>query len=72
MKSAKQTTFRVLNNLKPGVRISGYALKRIVDAETGETHFPDTYLRYMREWRRETGRGIVNVDKKKSIYEVMP
>jgi len=42
-----------------------------VEMLTGEKHFPDTCLRYVRTYRQRTGRIIKNIDKKKSVYEVV-
>ena len=68
--TAKQITFQILDELMPGTRFKGSYLMQMVEHETGEIHYPDTMLRYMREYRRTHGRAIVNVDKAKSIYEV--
>lgn len=71
MKSAKQITFELLDRCQPGQRFSGYGLRAEVNRRTGQHHYPDTMLRYMREWRKTTGREIRNIDRAKSIYEVI-
>ena len=68
--TAKQVTFRILDGLIPGTRFKGSYLMQMVESMTGELHYPDTMLRYMREYRHTRGKSIVNVDKAKSIYEV--
>ena len=70
-KSAKKITFEILDKMKAGTRFGGIEITLKVKARTGVLHFPDTILRYMREYRRNTGRGIINVNKKKSIYQVV-
>ncbi len=71
MKSSKQTTFDILDGYKPGYRFKGIDLMFQVQFETGKIHYPDSMLRYMREYRQRTGRKIENVNKAKSIYEVV-
>lgn len=68
--NAKELTFTVLDSLGEGQTFSGYELMGTVNHQLGERHYPDTMLRYMREYRRKTGRKIVNIDKKKSLYRV--
>ena len=68
--TAKQCTFEILDEMSPGKRFTSIALMLMVKEKTGEIHLPDTCMRYAREYRRSSGRGIVNVDKRRSIYEV--
>jgi hypothetical protein len=70
-KTAKQVIFDFLDDLSPGQRFNGYDLFRRVKNQIDEIHYIDTYLRYLREYRKRTGRIIRNVDKAKSIYEVI-
>jgi hypothetical protein len=70
-KTAKQVIFDFLDGLKIGARFRGFDLHFRVIEELNEVHYIDTYLRYMREYRQRTGRIIANVDKAKSIYEVI-
>jgi hypothetical protein len=67
--TAKECTYQVLDEMPPGARFKGHVLMEEVKARTGELHYPDTLLRYMRMYRRER-RQVVNVDKAGSIYEV--
>ena len=67
--NAKQAPFEILGSMRSGERFSGIALMERVRDLTGEAHYPDTTLRYMREYRA-AGREIRNVDKRRSIYEV--
>jgi len=68
---SKQAVFEVLGAYVPGDRFSSYDLYYKVKIKTGEIHHIGTYLRYLREYRRKTGRIIRNANKAKSIYEVM-
>lgn len=70
-KTAKQVIFDFLDSLSVGARFRGYDLHFRVMSVLNEIHYIDTYLRYLREYRQKTGRLIVNVDKAKSVYEVM-
>ncbi len=69
--TAKEMIFEYLDNSNPGTRFTGYDLVRRGMHCLDEMHYPDTYLRYIREYRQKTGREIVNINKKKSIYEVI-
>ncbi len=71
MNTAKAETFKILDQIKPGAKISARNLTLIVNARIGESHFPDTYLRYLRAYRAATGKKIVNIDKKKSTYQLI-
>lgn len=68
--TAKEITFQLLNDCRPGATFTGYGLMSEVNRMCGENHYPDTYLRYMREYREKTGRQIKNIDKRKSLYAV--
>jgi hypothetical protein len=67
---AKECTFQILDEFPDGRRFKGHVLMDEVLKRTGELHYPDTLLRYMRIYRRFSGRNVVNVNKAKSIYEV--
>ncbi|WP_143305516.1 hypothetical protein [Marispirochaeta aestuarii] len=69
--NAKAATFQILDAYKPGERFTGFDLYLKVKWMLNETHYPDTYLRYVRDYRKKTGRIIRNVNKHKSIYEVI-
>ena len=68
--NAKQATFDILRSYSTGDKFTGYGLAQEVKWRTGEQHYPATMLRYMRIFRQETGRRIVNIDKAKSVYEI--
>ena len=70
-KTAKQVIFDFLDSLSVGARFMGYDLHFRVLGELNEIHYIATYLRYLREYRQNTGRIIANVDKARSIYEVI-
>lgn len=69
--NAKAMTFNVLDKMRAGRMFTGYDLMNTVNRLCGEDHYPDTYLRYAREYRRKSGREIRNVDKRKSLYKIM-
>lgn len=70
MESAKRATFNILNEYETGQIFSGHSLMMEVKRRTGETHYPATMLRYLREYRASQGRIITNVSKKKSLYRM--
>ena len=70
MNNARQAVFNILEEMKPGQKFSGTGLKAQVYIKTGSFHYEDTCLRYMRLYRLQPGKLIVNINKKKSIYEV--
>jgi hypothetical protein len=69
LQTAKQCTFDILDGFPAGYRFHGADLMKEVLRRTGEMHYPDTLLRYAREYRVKR-RDIRNVDKAKSIYEM--
>lgn len=73
MMNAKQATFAVLDGLSEETKFSGRVLAAATQIRSGrnEYHYPDTYLRYMREYRQKTGRKIVCVNKRKSLYKIL-
>jgi hypothetical protein len=68
--SARQETFAMLDKLQDGTEIAGIVLSARLHIKTGGFHYPDTYLRYMREYRQKTGRQIVCISKAKSLYRI--
>jgi len=71
MISNKKTCFSILDCLIPGDKFTGYNLMQAVKNKTGKTLYPASALRYLREYRNITDKRIINVDKMKSIYEVV-
>ncbi|GAG18742.1 unnamed protein product [marine sediment metagenome] len=69
--TAKQATFEFLDRIGSGSIITGNGLREQVQLVTGEYHFAATTLRYMREWRRATGRKVVCTNSLKSMYRVV-
>ena len=70
-KKAKQTTFKLLDEMPSGTVFSSLQLTIKVNSMVGRSHFPDTFLRYIREYRDIPGkRKIENIDKARSIYKV--
>lgn len=70
LKSARATTFEVLDKMPVGTIFKGIHLAGIVNNKIGEVHYPASYLRYLRAWRSRGGRVAVNIHKRKSIYEI--
>ena len=68
--SAKKATFELLDELPDGEVFRGIYLQKEIKRRTGELHYPDTYLRYLRDYRRKKGRMIINTNKAKSIYTI--
>ncbi len=68
--TARQTTFNILSMYKKGDTFTGYDLSNIVFLKTWKMLYPATALRYLRIYREESGRRIVNIDKAKSVYRV--
>ncbi len=69
--NAKAETRKILDRMKLGTRFSGIDLMLRVREKTGETHYPSTMLRYLREYRKTSKYEFMNVNKRKSIYEVI-
>ena len=69
--TAKQETFKRLDAMPDGAEIKGVVLAARMNTKVGGYHYPDTYLRYMREYRQTTGRQIVCVNKRKSLYNIL-
>ena len=68
--TGKKCVFDLLDSYD-SVQFSGLELQKAVKGMTGQYFYPDTLLRYVREYRAKTGRKVVNVDKKKSLYRVV-
>ena len=51
--NAKEATFQILDAYRPRDRFTGYDLFIKVKIITGEIHYPDTYLRYLRQYQQK-------------------
>jgi hypothetical protein len=69
--NAKQTTFVTMASLPTGQQFDTVHMTLYLNEISKSNHFPDTYLRYMREYRQETGRQIVCINKRKSLYKIL-
>ncbi len=67
--TAKEVTFKLLDRMQPGNVFKTVDLTRTVNFYTGRDMFPDSILRYVREYRKT--RPIENISKQKSIYKVI-
>lgn len=66
--TAKQTTFDILDGMRKGEVFKTVDLTYQVNMLTGRNMFPDSVLRYVRQYR--TRRPIDNISKPKSIYRM--
>ena len=66
--TAKQTTFNILDGMRKGEIFKTVDLTYQVNMLTGKNMFPDSVLRYIREYRHI--RPIENISKPKSIYRM--
>ena len=67
--NAKEITFQLLDTMDAVEFKGAWLWGRVVGIE-GVQHYPDTILRYMREWRKvRQGVDIVLVNKRRSIYK---
>ena len=69
--NAKQFVFNELDCKNAGYRFTGYDLMRLYYEIYGNIHYPSTFLRHVREYRRHTGVDIQCIDKPKSLYEIL-
>ena len=69
--SAKQALFQLLDELPDGTEFPGIYLQKTMLNRTGEMHYPDTFLRYLRMYRKEKGRQIINIDRARSRYLIL-
>ena len=69
--TARQTTFNILKLYKKGDTFTGYELRERVSLISRKMLYPATALRYLRIYRKESGRRIVNIDKAKSVYQMV-
>lgn len=69
MTDTKKITFQTLTAFPLNTEFSGIELQQTVCQKAGQVHYPDTILRYMREWREQNPKHtIILVSKRKSIY----
>ena len=68
--SAKQACFDLLDEFPVGYEFKGIILQKEIKKRNGDMHYPDTYLRYLRIYRKEK-RPIVNINRAQSIYKVI-
>ena len=70
MNSARSLTFKVLSEYKDNQVFKGIDLANEVCKREGKIHYPDTILRYMRDYRKfDENTTIVLIDKRKSMYK---
>ena len=76
--NAKEATFDLLDLMLkinkgssyPPYEFTGIELKSLAEDQDIDKHYPDTYLRYMREYRQERGVKITCINKRKSLYRI--
>ncbi len=69
--TARQTTFNILSMYKKGDTFTGWELRKRIYVRSLHVVYPATALRYLRIYRKESGRRIVNIDKAKSVYQMV-
>jgi hypothetical protein len=69
--NAKQATFETLDKMHDDFEFYGIMLAADLNTTLKSYHYPDTYLRYMREYRQKTGRQIVCISREKSLYKIL-
>jgi hypothetical protein len=69
--NAKAALFELLDEFPAGREFPGILLQQEILERTGMMHYPDTYLRYLRMYRKERGRSVVNINRARSIYKVI-
>lgn len=69
LKTAKEITFKYLNELPDNYEFSGMDLFK--NLQQHSFHYPSTYLRYLRDYRSKTNREIICLNKRKSLYKIM-
>ena len=70
MNSARSLTFKVLSEYKDNHVFKGIDLANEVCKREGKIHYPDTILRYMRDYRKQNDDfDVVLIDKRKSMYQ---
>jgi hypothetical protein len=69
--NAKAALFELLDEFEDGREFPGILLQREILERTGMLHYPDTYLRYLRMYRKERGRLVLNINRAQSIYKVI-
>ena len=70
--NAKEATFDLLDLMQKinNYEFTGFELKSLTEDQDIDKHYPDTYLRYMREYRQERGVKITCINKRKSLYRM--
>ena len=69
--SAKKALFELLDEFPDGREFPGILLQKEIYRRTGVMHYPDTFLRYLRMYRKERGRAVINTNRARSIYKVI-
>ena len=70
MQKARNITFQYLDSLPDGAEFSGGSLAAYVNHRSGEYHYPDTALRYLRAYRKQRHREIECISKARSLYRI--
>lgn len=66
---SKHVTFDFLDSMSVNQEFKGIQLQTLVCQKVNQIHYPDTILRYMREWRKANPEyNVILVSKRKSIY----
>lgn len=68
--NVKEVAYEILDTYPIGMKFKTINYLRLLKSKSGRNPMDGTALRYLREYR-QSNRMIVNVDKRKSIYEVV-
>ena len=68
--NAKEATFEVLDEKYLCMTFTGADLEEDTKVYCRDSHYTDTYLRYMREYRQKRGVKITCINKRKSLYRM--
>ncbi|MDR0474035.1 MAG: hypothetical protein LBH43_10245 [Treponema sp.] len=69
--NAKAALFELLDEFRDGTEFPGILPQKEIYRRTGAMHYPYTFLRYLRMYRKEKGRSVVNINRARSIYKVI-
>ena len=68
--NAKEATFQALDTFADGANFKGIRLMGVARYYHDASHYPSTYLRYMREYRQTHDCRITCINKRKSLYRM--
>ena len=71
-KAVAEIVCDILDKYPIGKEFSGWELADEVSRRTGKREFPDTALRIMRDYRKDSkSRNVVNTNRMESLYKIV-